>query len=651
MPQVPEFAQVDYLVIAPQELLPAAKPLLNHRAKKYRVHGAELQDIYERYLDLTGGPEAAIRAYVYDVHRAGGKKAQLQYVLLFGDDGPDVTHALPVGYDPQRDVQSDSFYCTLGDGLQPDFACGRIPARTPAQAAMMGARIIAYEEFKQQGPARLNFYAAEGGFGPVEDAVLAGVFYANAIHLIPTHFQVDIHSDDRHSAFWSERRFADVMTAGNPFVVTYLGHGTKNNLQAREYIDYEDIAEVPATAGRPPIVNLLSCAAGCFAGGECFAEELLFHEHGPAAVIGSAVEKSGAAEGSTSPVVLNIFSHALLEYLGKPQGHRLGDVFLAAQRRANASTDIIRQVLTALTPPIQEALALSPEVEEDTRMQAMQMTLLGDPALVWDPGRALKPWQRRRRAWAGPFVQNAQDFMPPLRHPMSDRVSGAVQTAQPQTKTFALTEISQFDAEMLLHVLDYLQYSALRYIDREIRASYQGRFTWRDLVKNDVLRGFERSLPRPGTAQLHAGQLHINFPDLPIILPVSQLWKLQPELIHGVFPRGEWGTVSVGEGGRIALTASIPRTGEIHIDIASGIRWTSDDGRKERDVRKIVYDLNRSNPCITTQLDPAWHEDISTCPPPPSPEDIAVAQKIGRGLRAGWQHTVKYLAQAYRFGL
>jgi hypothetical protein len=100
----------DVALIAPRELLPALRPLVEHR-----------QSQGHRFTQIDSNQSAG--------------------------SGPTHLHkaVVNVRWGSEPEIASDNWYADLDDDHLPDVAIGRIPADTPAELARIVEKILAYE--------------------------------------------------------------------------------------------------------------------------------------------------------------------------------------------------------------------------------------------------------------------------------------------------------------------------------------------------------------------------------------------------------------------------------------------------------------------------------------------------------------------------
>ncbi len=145
----------DYLLVAPEEFLPAATPLLELRQSEgLRARAVSMEDIDAEFGFGEATPEALkdFLKYAYQEWQSPSPR----YVVLLGDATYDFKDYLGTGVHnrvPPLMVKTSylwtasdpSLAAVNGDDILPDFAIGRFPAATLAQARAMVDKIVAYE--------------------------------------------------------------------------------------------------------------------------------------------------------------------------------------------------------------------------------------------------------------------------------------------------------------------------------------------------------------------------------------------------------------------------------------------------------------------------------------------------------------------------
>jgi hypothetical protein len=388
----PADGQVDAVVVAPRELLPALQPLLAHR---------EQQGHRLALVTSTASP-VEIRAAIRRQAAAGG----LKYVLLVGDADPAArvnrqvaersvpTFLVPavvnVQYGSEPQIASDNVYADLDDDQVPDIAVGRIPADTPAELSRIVAKILAYEQSADFGPwrERVNFVAGVGGFSPILDTVVETVTSKLLTGGIPPAYETRMTYGSWRSPYCPDPRLFHAAAVerhneGCLFWV-YIGHGQSTQLdevsipgERFHIFDVRDCRELRSSGGSP-IALMLACYTAAFdQPQDCLAEQMLKADGGPVAVYGGS--------RVTMPYAMAVMGTAMMGEYFHHQPATLGEAVLSAKRRTMARLDdpehpvginrVLLDMVAALVSPNKDQLI------EERREHLHLFNLLGDPML------------------------------------------------------------------------------------------------------------------------------------------------------------------------------------------------------------------------------------------------------------------------------
>jgi hypothetical protein len=334
---------VEYLVLGPRELLPAAEPLLSLRKSQgLRVRAVAIEDVFDTF-GFGESPPESIRnflAYAYHNWRA----PSLRYALLLGDATYDFKDYLQTGVKnrvPPLLVKtshlwtaSDPTYAAVnGEDPLPDLAIGRLPAATLEEAKKMVEKIVAYEAGAAHLQAPVVLVAdnpdAAGDFLSDAEEIAANLSSSATVRKI---YLPWLGVDATRSAI---RESFDQGAS----LLSYIGHGGIH-LWAHENLF--DLSRVGALGLQPqqPVLVTLNCLNGYFHFPyfNSLSEELL-----------KAEGKGAIAAFSPSGLSLNgpahVFHKALVRELTSRNHRRLGDAVLAAQA-AYAETGVFPELLS-----------------------------------------------------------------------------------------------------------------------------------------------------------------------------------------------------------------------------------------------------------------------------------------------------------------
>jgi hypothetical protein len=255
--------KADYLIVAHPTLLDAVAPLAAHRAADgYRVATIDITDLYDEFSYGRKTPYA-----LADFLRTTARRTGTRFVLLAGDASSDPRDyagfgggdLVPTLFRPMRTVSleaasDETLADTTGDGVSDNALLGRLPVRTPEQAANMVAKIIAYE---QSPPTLSALFVADANDGEYNFASMSESLAA----LIPgTWPRSKAYADDLGLVGAN----AEIVARLNdgPFLVNYTGHGSTGVWgQSGTLLTTEDADHLTNTVG---IVIAMNCLNGFF---------------------------------------------------------------------------------------------------------------------------------------------------------------------------------------------------------------------------------------------------------------------------------------------------------------------------------------------------------------------------------------------------
>jgi hypothetical protein len=320
--------QADWIVIAPQELLPAAEPLLLQRESQgLRAKAVSLEQVQDEFGFGERSPRMLRDFLAYAYHHWTAPSPR--YVLLLGDASSD-----PKGYLPtatRKDVlpspltrstflwtaSDPSLAAVNGEDAIPDLAIGRITAGSLAEAEVAIQKLLAFEGGGQSLAGNAVLVA--------DNPDLAGNFEANAndVATLLAGRQVD-------RLFLSQLGPATrgaVLSAfdAGAALVSYVGHGSQGTWASEGILRGTDVALLQPQP-RQPLVLTMTCSNGYFVSpwSNALAERLVL-----------AQDKGAIAAFSPSGLSLDeaahLFHRALVQELERGGHDRIGDLVLAAQ--------------------------------------------------------------------------------------------------------------------------------------------------------------------------------------------------------------------------------------------------------------------------------------------------------------------------------
>jgi hypothetical protein len=280
----------------------------------------------------------------------------------------------------RQEYASDFAWTDLDrDGI-PKVSVGRIPARSPAEVALVVRKIVDFES-QSPKPNDLNLPCWMGS--PEYTAAIDAVATGMAVNQVQTKgpawlgpwFVSGIPNDPfcgwpPHQA----SRFTRQMKQGGVISVI-MAHATAEAIYSMRFRDKvvwftADDARAELSQGPPvPPLVFFTCESGDFTrAAPSLAKSLLFLSGGPVATIGATAE---------SHPLTNYFSGAcLLTALGGKE-RRLGPLWLACQRQARRSHDfVVEMMLKDAEGSLEKVI----DQEKLRRDQPLMYAILGDPA-------------------------------------------------------------------------------------------------------------------------------------------------------------------------------------------------------------------------------------------------------------------------------
>ncbi len=267
-----QFQDVDYIIIAPNNMLNQAERLAQINTKQYNlnVKVVGLNEVYNEF--STGNQDVgAIRnmvKYVYD--NASTPANRVKYLCLFGDGSfdykdriPNNTNIMPSWYSYNsfnltNSFVSDDFYGmmdenegTMSTSDKLDIAVGRILADTPQRAKEMVDKIESYYVKEAFGSWRNNFVVVSDDV----DKDWEGILQATTDNVGNTVTQekpfinvVKIHTDAfKQEASAGGNRYPQVTESlvnaidNGALVVNYFGHGGEEGLAQERILTKPDV--------------------------------------------------------------------------------------------------------------------------------------------------------------------------------------------------------------------------------------------------------------------------------------------------------------------------------------------------------------------------------------------------------------------------
>ena len=320
--------QADWILIAPQELLPAAEPLVAHRESQgLRPMAVSLEQIQDEFGYGERSPQM-IRDFLAHAYHHWTTPSP-RYVLLLGDASSDPKGYLPTATRkdllPSPPVKSmflwtvsdPSLAAVNGDDAIPDLAIGRLSAGSLAEAEAAVGKILAFEESGQTLDGNAVLVA--------DNPDRAGDFEANAndiASLLPDRqvdriFLTQLGSGTRSAVLGAFDAGASL--------VSYVGHGSQALWASESILRSIDVALLKPQP-RQPLMLTMTCSNGYFISPWLNGiSERFVLERDKGAI--AAFSPSGLSLDEAA----HLYHRALVMQLEAGRHARLGDLVLAAQ--------------------------------------------------------------------------------------------------------------------------------------------------------------------------------------------------------------------------------------------------------------------------------------------------------------------------------
>jgi hypothetical protein len=264
----------DYIVLTHADFAAAAQPLADHRAAQgLRTVVIDIADVYDEFSHGIISPDAItdFLAYAY----LNWQPPAPAFVLLVGDGHYDPKDNLGTGepvfmppfladVDPwMGETAADNRFVTVvGADILPDMHIGRLPARTPAEAGAMVAKIIGYDQVTstERWTWRSLFVA--------DDADTGGAFPDLSNDLIDQSFPASneprrAHLGVTHGDPASARAAILAAIDGGSLLVSYFGHAATTYWAQEHLLDTVAVATL-SNADRLPLMVPMTSLEGYF---------------------------------------------------------------------------------------------------------------------------------------------------------------------------------------------------------------------------------------------------------------------------------------------------------------------------------------------------------------------------------------------------
>ncbi len=278
----------DYIIIAHPDFLAAVQPLADYRATTgLRVRTINVQDVYDQF--NYGLPSAvAIRDFLSYAY-VSWPGTPPSYVLLVGDGTYDMREYLETSaptyippflamVDPDlgETAADNRFVMLTGNDLLADMYIGRFPVNSADEATIMVEKTINYETASPSGPWQKKalfvtddlsngggaFYAFSNS---VADGTIDGT--VDTPLLLPDEYQrAKVYMGNTctvESPSVACRSQIKQAVNDGVAIISYVGHGTKQEWAAEKLYDDSMVAELN-NGDKLPIILAMTCQEGYF---------------------------------------------------------------------------------------------------------------------------------------------------------------------------------------------------------------------------------------------------------------------------------------------------------------------------------------------------------------------------------------------------
>jgi hypothetical protein len=332
----------DYIIVTHHSFLDAAHRLAEfHQGRGMQVAVVDVQDIYDEFNHGIFHP-GAIRDFLAHAYHEWQEPAPA-YVLLLGDASRDYKDYLGLGegnFVPTHlfetaflgETPADSWFVAVdGDDDLPDLLIGRLPARTPEDAAAVVDKTIAYAEAAdhEEWHGRALFVADD-------DEEAFSEVCEDMVSYLPSHYVSQrLYVTDYEESADPRGDIIDAFDTGVA-AVSYVGHGNVDlwgSWAGGRIFQKDDIADLD-NAARLPFVYVATCLNGYFVhptNVRSLSEEFVLAP-------GRGAIATWSPAGLTYTGLARILSQELFRALYTERDHVLGSATTAAKIATYART-------------------------------------------------------------------------------------------------------------------------------------------------------------------------------------------------------------------------------------------------------------------------------------------------------------------------
>ena len=333
----------DLLIITHSNFLAAANTLRLHRQSQgYAVTIINVEDIQDEFSNGNVSPQAIKDFLTYA--RTTWKRPP-RFVLFLGDASFDAKNYLGFGnFDFVQtklfdsffmETSSDDWFADVNDDGIPELAVGRLPVRTPQDAAAMVAKVIRYDQISPSDEILLVADLDDGyNFAAMAEALKPLITIEARVTQL-NRGETDINT--------ARAKLFDALNRG-PKVVNYSGHGSVDQWRA----DLLNVVDAPSLGNtdRLSVFVMMTCLNGYFndAAIDSLGEAIMRQNGGAAAV--------WASTGMCLPDGQSLMNQEMYRQMFAMVGGRRTTLGEAAMRAKAASPDTdVRKTWVLLGDP------------------------------------------------------------------------------------------------------------------------------------------------------------------------------------------------------------------------------------------------------------------------------------------------------------
>ncbi|MFA6053974.1 MAG: SdrD B-like domain-containing protein [Thermodesulfovibrionales bacterium] len=336
---------VDYLIIAPNELASAVRPLADYRSQGMRSKVVTVDDIMNEFNFGLSSPET-IRQFLTYAYKYWSRPPK--YVLLAGggtwdykDNEVEGGNLIPPALVPTSSglSTSDNYLADINGDHVPEMAIGRLPVLTPQEMQNVIGKIKTFEAAVNNRVIMVADNPDDGGDFSPDSEIIAGLF--------PSRYILEkVYLGEYPSTETARMTLFNYINAGSVFF-NYIGHASFDMFTAEGLFTSDDIGSLINGTG-PPVITAMTCTAGEFAipGYPAIGQLMLLKNGGGATAFWSA---TGLSDNAEAKILNREFYNAVFN----SNKRVLGDAVLQAfsKYKTSGSMPFMMDIYTILGDP------------------------------------------------------------------------------------------------------------------------------------------------------------------------------------------------------------------------------------------------------------------------------------------------------------